>query len=270
MVPDTTGAPSRYVGGLAAESHGAAAADDRPPLLLLHGLSYDRRQWGPLLRELASTDPARRVLALDLPGHGGSPRHDSYALDEVAAAVHRAVSESGLTAPTVVGHSLGGVLATVYAARYPASGVVNIDQPLLAGGFADMLRRNEPVLRSPAYGRIWDSLLARMGVESLPRPVRDLARPPVPPAQDLLLGYWNELLVRPASELREHRAHDLARIASQGIPYHYVTGEEADPGYLAWLRETSPGVAVTVLPGSGHFPHLVHLAELARILAATV
>ena len=44
----------------------------RPPLVLLHGLTFDRTSWHPVLAELAALDPGRRVLALDLPGHGES------------------------------------------------------------------------------------------------------------------------------------------------------------------------------------------------------
>ena len=145
----------RYFGDLAADSHGTT--DDRPPLVLLHGLSYDRRQWGPVLEELAVVDPGRRVLVFDLPGHGDSPRRESYDLGEVAAVVHRAVNDAGLDAPIMVGHSLGGALVTAYAATYPVRGVVNVDQPLLVGGFGDVLRRAEPVLRSPAYEQVWTS-----------------------------------------------------------------------------------------------------------------
>jgi pimeloyl-ACP methyl ester carboxylesterase len=45
----------------------------RPPLVLLHGLTFDRSLWRPSLAELRRIDPGRRVLALDLPGHGASP-----------------------------------------------------------------------------------------------------------------------------------------------------------------------------------------------------
>ena len=52
------------------------AADDdygaRPPLVLLHGLTFDRLR-RPSPAELRRIDPGRRVLALDLPGHGTSP-----------------------------------------------------------------------------------------------------------------------------------------------------------------------------------------------------
>jgi pimeloyl-ACP methyl ester carboxylesterase len=42
--------------------------------------------------------------------------------------VHWAAREAKLRSLVVVGHSIGAVIATVYAARYPACGVVNVDQ----------------------------------------------------------------------------------------------------------------------------------------------
>jgi len=254
-----------YFGDLAADSRGTA--DDRPPLVFLHGLSYDRRQWGPALDALATVDPDRRVLAFDLPGHGDSARRDSYPLDEVVAVLHQAVTDAGLDTPIVVGHSLGGVLATIYAATYPARGVVNVDQPLLVGGFGEVLRRAEPVLRSPAYEEVWDSMLSGMHIELLPPAAQELVRTATTPRQDLLLGYWHEVMVTPAEDLGERRTRDLETIRSRGIAYHHVTGDEPAPAYRRWLESVLPEVAITVLPDSGHFPHLAHPVEFAEILA---
>ncbi|MFF7212952.1 alpha/beta fold hydrolase [Streptomyces sp. NPDC008238] len=259
----TGGAPSTYA-GLRAERHGEP--DGRPPLVLLHGLSYDRHRWGPLLRELRALDPARGVLVVDLPGHGQSPPLDRHGLDDVAGVVHRAVTEAGLTRPVVVGHSLGGAIATAYAAAHPASGVVNIDQPLRVGGFAEMLQRNAEVLRGPGHDAIWNGLLGRMGIDGLPPEARALARPDAVPAPELLLTYWDELLTTPPVTLDERNAARLERIAARGTPYHYVAGAEPDPEYRAWLSGALPDVTITVLPGSGHFPHLAHPAEVARLL----
>jgi pimeloyl-ACP methyl ester carboxylesterase len=47
--------------------------DHRPPLILLHGLTFDHTMWRLALAELRQLDPGRRVFAMDLPGHGGSP-----------------------------------------------------------------------------------------------------------------------------------------------------------------------------------------------------
>ena len=107
--------------------------------MLLHGLTYDRRLWGPALDELRTLDPGRRVLNLDLPGHGGSPQQ-LVPLDQLAPVIREAVEDAGLRTPVLVGHSAGAILATIYASRYPASGVVNVDQPLLTAPFAQLLK----------------------------------------------------------------------------------------------------------------------------------
>jgi pimeloyl-ACP methyl ester carboxylesterase len=192
--------------------------------------------WAPLVDALGT----RRALALDLPGHGGSPRRGSYDLGEVAGVVHEAVTAAGLRRPVLVGHSIGGVLATVYAADHPARAVLNVDQPLLAGPFAEVLRSAEPVLRGPDYLEVWTKLIAGMGIEQLDPPLRDLLRST--PRQDLLLGYWREVLEEPAA------------LRGSGTAYHHVSRAPVDPRYEAWS-------------GSGHFPHLAQPEAVVEILS---
>src|ERR1700730_7091490 len=73
--------PSRTYAGLVADDVGRS--DDRPPLVLLHGLTFDRRMWRPALTELDTMDPGRRTIAIDLPGHGDSPDVTSYIVEEL-------------------------------------------------------------------------------------------------------------------------------------------------------------------------------------------
>ncbi|WP_053755998.1 MULTISPECIES: alpha/beta fold hydrolase [Streptomyces] len=159
------GTPQSFLAGLAAEVQDGPVG--RSEFVFLHGLTFDRRHRHPVLDELRAGGEEHRTLALDLPGHGGSPRWPACQLRDVTEAVHRAAVEAGFGRPVVVGHSIGGVLATLYAATHPAAGVVNIDQPLLAGPFAEMLRRNEKVLRSEDCLRVRDELISTMGVEQL-------------------------------------------------------------------------------------------------------
>ncbi|MDG4796864.1 alpha/beta hydrolase [Micromonospora sp. WMMD1082] len=236
------------------------------PLVLLPGLTFDHRLWDPLRRELATRDPGRQVLALDLPGHGDAPRRDSYPLTDVADQVHEQVTAAGVDEPVLVGHSISGIIATIYAARFGAAGVVNLDQFLLPGGFGDTVRAAEPKLRGPDWREVWDGMLAGMHIELLPPAAQDLVRTTSEPRSDLLLGYWAELLTTPAAAIRAEREEQLDAIRERGIPYRLVTSSAPPEPYLTWLRSRLPALSLTVLPDSGHFPHLAHPATLAAIL----
>jgi pimeloyl-ACP methyl ester carboxylesterase len=252
-----------YFAELAADSYGTASAT--APLVLLHGLTFDRSHWAPALAELGKLDPARRAVAFDLPGHGESPRRDSYTLAEVSAALHAAITEAGLADPVLVGHSISGALLTHYAANHPAHAVVNVDQPLQVGGFADLLRGNEPILRGPDWATFWARMLGGMHIDLLPPVARRLVES-AQPRQDQLLGYWRELLKLPNAELDHQRTTELTAIGAKQIPYHYVPGVEPTESYRDWLTALVPGVRVTVLPDSGHFPHLAQPAAFAALL----
>ncbi|GAB4106187.1 alpha/beta hydrolase [Micromonospora taraxaci] len=236
------------------------------PIVLLHGLTFDRRHWDPLRRELAVLQPDRKVLALDLPGHGDAPPRASYDLREVAELLHSQITSAGLTRPpTVVGHSVGGVIATIYAARYPTSAVVNLDQFLLPGPFGDVVRAAEPELRGPEWRAVWERMVAGMGIESLRGEARHLAETATAPRRDLLLGYWNELLHGDDGQIAVDREADLRTIADRGVGYRWVTGAQPPAPYVEWLTAALPTAVVTVLPG-GHLPHLEHPAQVARLL----
>ena len=100
--------------GLAADEFGTP--DGRPPIVLLHGLTFDRTMWRPALAELQTIDPGRRAIALDLPGHGASPDASTYVLDATVDRVHDAILEAGLVDPTLVGHSASASTAVFAAA----------------------------------------------------------------------------------------------------------------------------------------------------------
>ena len=78
----------------------------RPPVVLLHGLNDSHLTWRQIAPDLARD---RRVLVLDLPGHGLSDRPDaSYELAWYARIVAGWMEALGLSEVDVVGHSLGG------------------------------------------------------------------------------------------------------------------------------------------------------------------
>ncbi|HET6484305.1 MAG TPA: alpha/beta fold hydrolase [Actinoplanes sp.] len=85
-----------------------------PVVLALHGLTNTSEVW----RSLAAALPGHRVLAPDLPGRGGSlTTNAGPGLAGHAAEVVRVADECGLDDVVLVGHSMGGYLAPVVAAK---------------------------------------------------------------------------------------------------------------------------------------------------------
>ena len=113
----------------AADGEGRDGADD-DVALLLHGFGADRLSWTANAPALA---PRCTVVAADLPGHGTAFDVDATSFEAILArgvdAVDALVAERadrGLgTRLHLVGHSLGGALAIVLAAR-PATPVASL------------------------------------------------------------------------------------------------------------------------------------------------
>jgi pimeloyl-ACP methyl ester carboxylesterase len=244
--------------------------DARPPLVLLHGLTFDRSMWRPALTELETIDPDRRAIALDLPAHGDSPESSSYSMEALVERIHEAVVAAQLDDPVVVGHSLSAGAASMYAARYPTSGVVSVEGTLQVGRFASMAQSLEPVLRGPgfddAWGRITDNVF-RLG-EVSPE-VRDVVLATGHPRQAIVLGYWQDLFERTPAELDAWTLQASAAVRKSGAPYVAVVGQDPSSEEVAWVRANLPDARTLVWPNSGHFPHLAHPRRFAELLAET-
>lgn len=88
------------------------------PLVLLHGAFYTiGLNWGELLPELSKT---RKVIALEMQGHGHSPYSDRK-LDIVTLAddVAMLMDFLKINSADVAGYSMGGSVAYQFAAKYP-------------------------------------------------------------------------------------------------------------------------------------------------------
>ena len=86
--------------------------------ILLHGISSGARLWA---KQFASQVGRNRLIAWDAPGYGKSIALASATptAADYARALKALVDELGLTSFTLVGHSLGALMASAYASLYP-------------------------------------------------------------------------------------------------------------------------------------------------------
>ncbi len=103
-------------------------ASEGPAVLLLHGLGVGWRYWDLAAPGYSTMDFLARkrlqVFALDHRGYGRSSPVDGWsvraerAVDDVRAAIDRIRQETGLDRVHLVGHSWGGMVALMTAARF--------------------------------------------------------------------------------------------------------------------------------------------------------
>lgn len=254
--------------GMVGDSYGTD--DQRPPLLLLHGQSFDRRLWHPVLRELFDIDPGRRVVNLDLPGYGESPTRMPHTNRHLLDLLRQAVDQAGVTAPVIVGHSSSGGLALMYAATHPSSGAIDIDAvPTDLEPLARNLQSLEPQIAGDALQEVWSGVVESFALDLLDPDVRAAVLDNMELRPDTLRSYWHELIYGNPSELPRLLEGIAHGIAAAGVQVLLVAGREPGPGMSELFGAAQAHLNVETWPGSGHFPHLAHPARFAQRLAAT-
>ncbi|WP_041803105.1 alpha/beta fold hydrolase [Rhodopseudomonas palustris] len=92
--------------------------DGGPAIVLIHGASANLRSMRPLGDELATT---HRVILIDRPGHGYSPRQDGAQSSPTtqAAMIDAALRRLGVDRAVIVVHSLAGALGALMPLNHP-------------------------------------------------------------------------------------------------------------------------------------------------------
>ena len=130
------------------EEQGAAEGD---AVVFVHGFACDHSQFTAQMDHLS---PHRRVVAVDLRGHGRSDAPTQpYTMEGYADDVAWMCGAIGIERATIVGHSMGGIVASLVASRHPdlVVGLVVLDSAIVpipeltAGlvGWADSLRGDD-------------------------------------------------------------------------------------------------------------------------------
>ena len=241
------------------------------PLLLIHGLADEADTWRHLIPPLSAR---QRVLAPDLPGYGRSdkPRR-AYTLPFFQAALLELLDELEIERATLVGHSLGGMIAHAIALAHPE----RVERLVLVGGslVAGTQRPDlgtllflVPGLGEFLYNRLREDPQA--AYETLRPYYGDLDRLPQADQAFLLQRVnervWSDGQRRAFFSTFRNLARRLpaqqralpARLAASTTPTTAVWGELDRMSPLESGRrlvELQPGVRLVVVPGAGHSVH---------------
>ena len=225
-------------------------------VVLLHGAGNQAGNWNAVVPALAAR---HRLLIPDLPGHGESaPKSGPLPLAGAVAALDALLTARAASEPvTLVGNSMGGWIALLYAREHPT----RLRRVVLVNGGA--IRGEMPT---------GFTLLPKNRVEARAM-LAALIGPQTPLPPDFVLDDLVEKIARGAlprtmtgfreSDLLDDQLDDLA------VPVALVWGDADQllpPAYAERQRAAIPGATLALLPGCGHVPQ----AECPEALLAVL
>jgi pyruvate dehydrogenase E2 component (dihydrolipoamide acetyltransferase) len=240
----------------------ALGESDRIPVLLLHGFGADLNTWMFTQPALAE---GRRVIALDLPGHGGSTKQLDHAdVESLATIVDHALKALGIERLHLVGHSMGGGIAIAFASREPervatltliASASLGLEiNATFIDGFVRAARRREAVevlnllVHDPA-------LVSRTMVEDVLRYKR---LDGVPEALAAFAEEWF-----PGGRQIVGLGDGVAVLK---LPVQIIWGREDRIIPVAHAEALASRLPVHILERVGHLPHMEKAGEVNRLI----
>ena len=249
-----------------------------PPVLLLHGWPTSSHLWRNVMPALAERN---RVLALDLPGFGGSGksadvRYDfacfEAAIDRFLAAVDADGDVVGL-----VGHDLGGPIAVHWMLTHPGRvSKLALLNTLLYPEFSEAVVDfvTELLTPEPRAHRVSDlglTEIMRLGVTNEAVVTDDLVAAIVGPfrTDGDREALANAAIGAPPAGFAEI----AAGLGSIDVPVRAIYGEDDEilpdvAETMARLAADVPQTEVTALPNCGHFLQEEQPALVAQLLAA--
>ena len=238
-------------------------AGEATPVVLVHGFGADLNSW--MFTQPALADRGR-VVALDLPGHGGSTKVlDGADAASFAAVIDGALGALGIERVHLVGHSMGGGIALNFAARQPervasltliASAELGPEiNAAFIDGFVHAQRRREAqeVLTLLVHD---SSMVSRAMVEDFLRYKR---LDGVAAALETIAAEWF-----PGGIQGVDNAVVAANLA---VPVQLIWGKDDRIIPLAHAEALREKLPVYILDDAGHLPHMEKSGEVNRLIS---
>lgn len=267
-------AAAAAVGGNTARSAGGVpirfqvSGKGEPTVVLVHGWALDRRVWDGQVPRLSAR---RRVVTLDLAGHGESGRPRApWTMAAFGEDVKAVVEAVGAKQVVLVGHSMGGPVVLEAARRMPerVKGILLVDTLL------DVEQRTPPEQIEAMARQLeadYKTTVTQMTAEYLFAP----GTPAV--VRDRVLGHATAMPAEVSiALLRQSWGYDpLPALREIKAPIRAVNADKF-PTNLEANRRHMPGYEAVIVAGTGHYPMLEDPARfgpaldqaLSQVLAA--
>jgi pimeloyl-ACP methyl ester carboxylesterase len=243
-----------------------------PPIVLIHCFTCAIDWWDALMPRL---ERDHRVIAVDLRGYGGSEKPGSgYSMEDQASFLAEALGSLGVRDATVVGHSLGGTVATALSEGFPrlVGRLVVIDQApdesYASEGLPITARLSFLPVLGPALWQVTPDFAIEdgLGVAFAPgfdvpdRFVDDFKR----------MTYTSYSLDTEEGEYSDASPLDR-RVARTRTPLLAIFGAEDqiyDAREALAAYAAVPGARTELIAGAGHSPNVEKPAETAALVLA--
>ena len=241
-----------------------------PAIVLLHGFASSLHWWDAITPALAAH---YRVIRFDLLGNGGSAKPSSgYSMEHEAQLVDEALAQLGIHRALIVGHSMGGVVATALASRDRslAAGVVLIDSPVNphAGSLPFLARLGFVPLLGPATRTLATNGMVEQGLKEAFAPGFNVPH-------QFVSDFWRMTYTSYVSTDREshvyleHETLDR-RLTALGLPVLALYGTRdklVSPSSEAEYAKV-PGAQVVAILGAGHSPMVEKPYATSKLILA--
>jgi 3-oxoadipate enol-lactonase len=227
----------------------ADVAGEGFPVVMLHGLGGTSNMFQPQMRALADF----RVIRLDLPGAGRSPRPvERLTMQTIADAVLDVLGSLGVNSAHFIGHSMGTIICQALAADRPEL----VASLVLLGALAEpndatreALLNRARLARSGAMVEIADQIID----QALSTHTRDNAPVAVAFVRESITRQDPEAYAQNCETLSKAQAVDAHRISA---PTYLITGD-ADavnpPSVAQALSDKIKGAVCSVIDRCGHW-----------------
>jgi pimeloyl-ACP methyl ester carboxylesterase len=241
-----------------AKIHWTSKGSGNPTVIFVHGWTCDDTSWNA---QVPIISQSRRVITLDLPGHGrsGSPSSGTFSMELFARAVEAVRNEAKVDRAVLVGHSMGTPVIRQYALMYPqrVSALVLVDglvQVPTAGGGG---RRVPAPMTGAAGVKARETIIRGMFSASTPLPVQQqilkmMLGAPEATANGAMAATWDST---------QWKTDPIT------VP---VLGIYADRSGLAnrdGMKQIYPTAEYHEIPGTGHFLMMEKPDEFNRLLS---